>query len=111
MIRTLIAVSAVAALVAITSEADAQVVGPPYPGYSVVPYGYGAWANPGSVIRPYSYYAAPYPLPARSYVGYGANDFPFLGRPYGHPYDLWTWPYLSRNPYGVLARYYYPPLG
>ena len=31
---------------------------------------------------------------------YGANDFPFHGRPYGHPYDPWTWPYMS----GSTAR-------
>ena len=61
---------------------------------------------------PYSYYAAwPY-WPARGYVGYGWNDiFPYYGRPYGHPYDLWTWPYMSETVYGgALARYFYPPL-
>jgi hypothetical protein len=43
-------------------------------------------------------------------VGYGSNDFPFYGKPYGYPYDAWTWLYLSGGSYGSLARYYYPPL-
>lgn len=61
---------------------------------------------------PYSYYAAWPNWPARGYVGYGANDiFPFYGRPYGRPYDHWTWPSLSESYYGgVLARYYDPPV-
>ena len=61
---------------------------------------------------PYSYYAAWPNWPARGYVGYGPNDiFPFYGRPYGHAYDLWTWPSLSESYYGgVLNRYYYPPV-
>lgn len=61
---------------------------------------------------PYSYYAAWPNWPARGYVGYGPNDiFPYYGRPYGHPYDLWTWPYMSESYFGgALARYYYPPV-
>jgi len=64
---------------------------------------------PAAATYPYSYYAA-YPGPARGYVSYGANDFPFYGVPYGHPYDPWTWPYMS-GAYGRgLARYYDPPV-
>jgi hypothetical protein len=58
---------------------------------------------------PYSYYAA-YPNPARAYVSYGNDDFPFYGRSYGHPYDRWTWPYMSGSYTSGLARYYDPPV-
>ena len=61
-------------------------------------------------VPPYSYYAA-WPWPARVYVPYGPGDeFAFYGRPYGHPYDRWTWPYMSGGYSRSLARYYYPPL-
>ena len=71
---------------------------------------YGSWAySSGYAIPAYSYYAS-YPFQARGYVGYGTNDYPFYGRPYGHPYDPWTWRYMSEDPYVGLARYYYPPL-
>lgn len=60
----------------------------------------GAWAAP--YVPPYSYYAAVYPYPARFYVGYGSNDMPFYGTPYGHPYDLWTWPEMRRLAYYVV---------
>jgi hypothetical protein len=63
----------------------------------------------GYFIPTYSYYAA-FPYPARGYVGYGDNDFPFYGQPYGKPTDRWTWAYMSDPNYGVLARYYYPPV-
>jgi len=69
-------------------------------------------AAPASAVRtyPYSYYVA-YPHPARGYVGYGEQDqFPYYGRPYGHPYDPWTWPYMSGGYNGALARYYDPPV-
>jgi hypothetical protein len=47
---------------------------------------------------------------APGYGGLGYNDFPFYGRSYGHPYDPWTWPYMS-GAYGQgLARYYDPPV-
>lgn len=60
------------------------------------------------VVPPYSYFAAE-PLPAREYVsGFGANNFPFYGQPYGHPYDRWSWGYLSGT--SRLDRYYYPPV-
>lgn len=60
-------------------------------------------------VYPYSYYAA-IPNPARGYVSYGTEDFPFHGVPYGHPYDPWTWPYLSGSYNRSLARYYDPPV-
>jgi hypothetical protein len=59
---------------------------------------------------PYSYYAARPPFPAREYVGFGSNDFPFYGNPYGRPYDLWTWPYMLSDPLAPLAHYYYAPV-
>ena len=62
-----------------------------------------------SRVYPYSYYASR-TLPARTYVGYGAEDFPFQGVPYGHLYDPWTWPYMSGSYSRGLARYYDPPV-
>ena len=60
-------------------------------------------------IYPYSYYVAPR-FYARAYQGYGTNEFAFHGVPYGHPYDPWTWPYMS-GAYGRgLVRYYDPPV-
>jgi hypothetical protein len=56
---------------------------------------------------PYSYWAA-WPLPARDYVGYGSNDFPFYGRRYGSSSDPWSWSGLSGYP--AQYRYYYPPV-
>ncbi|CAN5674908.1 hypothetical protein BH23PLA1_BH23PLA1_06600 [soil metagenome] len=57
----------------------------------------------------YSYFAS-FPDPARLYVPYGTQDtFYFHGQPYGHPYDRWSWTYLSGT-YGAPARYFYPPL-
>jgi hypothetical protein len=61
-------------------------------------------------IPPYSYYVVANPYAKRYYSGYGTNDFPFYGRPYGRPYDAWTWPYLSHGYYNAMAHYYYPPL-
>ena len=56
----------------------------------------------------YSYYMTS-PIAARTYVPYGATDsFEFYGRPYGHPYDRWTWSAMSGD--SGLARYYYPPV-
>jgi hypothetical protein len=52
----------------------------------------------GQYVPMYDYYSAPYPLPARFYMGYGRNDFPFYGQTYGHPYEPWTWAGLSRYP-------------
>lgn len=60
-------------------------------------------------IRPYSYYAAA-PGQARGYYGYGEDQFPYYGRAYGHPYDPWTWPYMSGYYQNSLNRYYEPVL-
>lgn len=70
----------------------------PTPVYPVLPG--GAWAAP--YVPPYSYYAAVYPYPARIYIGYFSNDMPFYGTPYGHPYDLWTWPEMRRLSYYIV---------
>ena len=65
-------------------------------------------APPSSRVYTYSYYAAAPGSPARVYVG--PPQFPFYGKPYGHPNDRWSWQAMSDNGYGTLARYYYPPL-
>ncbi len=69
----------------------------------------GAPAPATTAYPYYSYYAA-YPRPARGYVGYGDDGFPFRGQAYGHPYDPWSWPYMSGGNASVLARYYDPPV-
>ncbi len=66
-------------------------------------------AQPTAPLYHYSYYVTP-PSPPRTYQGYGTNDFPFYGVPYGHPYDPWTWPYMSDAYSRGLARYYDPPV-
>jgi hypothetical protein len=64
-----------------------------------------SFAAPQPVL-PYSYYVT-FPEPARIYVGYGANDgFPFLGQPYGHAGDRWSWSAMSTGN-SSLAKYYY----
>lgn len=124
--RKSIAAMALAALVlAGGSRVEAQAVrsgiyggprvfnGPGYAAGNVDNSGYAAApaSFPPGYVAPYSYYAAPPGLPAREYVG-ASDNFPFSGRPYGHAYDLWTWNYMAPRYYGgVLARYYYPPLG
>lgn len=75
----------------------------PQPGYSVVSYGAPRVVSGGKYLPLYDYGAAPYPLPARIYSGYGQNDFAFYGQAYGHPYEPWTWAGLSRYPA-------YPPI-
>ena len=65
-------------------------------------------AQPGRVYT-YSYYTRS-PLPPRTYVGYGTDDFAYHGRPYGHPYDPWTWPMMTGAYGNGLARYYDPPV-
>jgi len=121
--RTPLAILTVAVAVMVSTNAEAQVlresplvgtetvVGAPYPGHNAgvaIPYSGASFSSP--YRPPYSYYAAPYPLPARYYVGYGDNDYPFYGRPYGHPYDPWTWQYMGGGGQRYLARYFYPPL-
>jgi hypothetical protein len=65
--------------------------------------------TPTGRVYTYSYYSRS-ALPARTYVGYGNNDFPYHGVPYGHPYDPYTFNAMS-NSYGAeMSRYYYPPL-
>ena len=58
-----------------------------------------------TAIPPYSYRVAASPNVSRYYAGYGTNDFPYYGRPYGHAYDAWTWPYLGQGTGN--AHYYY----
>lgn len=92
----------VGAQVVIGGTPPAVVVGAPGADNQI-----GAFGGPVSpylpaMVAPYSYYAA-FPLPAREYVGFGGNDFPFHGQPYGHPYDLWTWPYLGRTHYTAVV--------
>ena len=71
--------------------------------------GYAGVATGGVEVKPYSYYAAPVGM-ARGYYGYGEDYFPYNGRAYGHPYDPWTWPYMSQSYQGSLQRYYEPPV-
>ncbi len=112
--KTLIAACAVAVLLLLAERwAGAQVVVTAVPGgttvYTETPY-VSYQFYPYNYRYPYSYWAA-IPFPAREYVGYGGNDFPYYGRPYGSPSDPWTWPYLSAAyQYSLSDRYYYPPL-
>ena len=64
---------------------------------------------PSTRIYSYSYYTRS-PLPARTYVGYGPEDFPFQGTPYGHPYDAYSWSAMAGSNNSALARYYDPPV-
>ena len=104
------------------TEADAQLFhkgrarsvvtspGPPAAAGYTYSSGYsGVSAQPTAPVYHYSYYVSP-PLRARDYQGFGTNDFPFYGAPYGHPYDPWTWPYMSDAYSRGLARYYDPPV-
>src|SRR5262249_50263523 len=119
--KTLVASLVVAAALVFGQSARAQitvtrgawyspaVTSTPMGGATFVTPAYGAtYYYARGYIPPYSYWAA-YPYPARTYVGYGTNDFPFYGRPYGHPYDAWSWTYMG-DPYRGLAKYYYPPV-
>ncbi len=116
MIRPAAIVLTLATIVT-TTEADAQTI--IRQGYApTAPYGSTTYSSyysgPGTMTQPtrlysYSYYTLS-PLPARTYVGYGTQDFPFHGAPYGHPYDPWTWPMMSGYYTSGLARYYDPPV-
>ena len=77
------------------------------PSYPSQPW--SVYGGPASSTRTfhYSYYAAP-GQPAREYIG--PAEFPFYGKPYGHPNDQWSWPYLSGGYQGALSRYYYAPV-
>ena len=81
----------------------------PISGYAIP--SYGAPRLIGGVYVPeYGYSRATYPYPARVYSGYGSNDFPFHGRPYGPAWEPWSWSALSQYPayptsaYGVIGR-------
>jgi hypothetical protein len=107
IMRTLLAAFAASVMIlGASSESHAQ-----YPVVEVVPRSapIGGWLSVPYPGYPYNYYVA-HPYPARDYVGYGTNDFPFYGRPYGKPTDRWTWPFLSGSEARTLARYYYPPV-
>jgi hypothetical protein len=69
----------------------------------------GSSSTPAARSYSYSYYSRS-SLPARTYVGYGDNDFPFHGQPYGHPYDAFTWSAMSGSYANDMARYYAPPV-
>jgi hypothetical protein len=57
----------------------------------------------------YSYWtAAYYGYPPRIYVGYGSDDFPYYGRPYGSPSDPWSWPAMAGYYYAIPTRYNLP---
>jgi hypothetical protein len=65
----------------------------------------------GAASPTYSYtHSATIPGPTQGSAGSGYNDFPYSGHPYGHPYDRWTWPYMSGSYSRGLARYYDPPV-
>ncbi len=69
------------------------------PPTTVIPsYGAPRVTTTGLYTPAYDYFAAPYPLPARLYAGYGQNDFPYYGRAYGYAYEPWTWEGMSRYP-------------
>jgi len=116
MIRPIAALLTLAGIVS-ASEADAQyVIRQPYTspspmaGVTYSSYYAGSVATvPTARVYSYSYYTLS-PLPARTYVGYRADEFPFYGAPYGHPYDPWTWPMMSGSYNRGLARYYDPPV-
>jgi hypothetical protein len=71
--------------------------------------GQTAVSIPTPRVYTYSYYSRS-SLPARTYVGYGNNDFPYHGAPYGHPYDPYTWAAMSNSYQAEMSRYYAPPL-
>ncbi|MFO0958837.1 MAG: hypothetical protein U0800_15635 [Isosphaeraceae bacterium] len=92
----------------LASTAQAQSM--PYPPSLTTSYSGG---SPGPAFVPqygyYSFYVVS-PLPARGYVGYGANDaFPYYGQPYGHAYDAWTWDAMG-GAFGNRQRFFYVPV-
>jgi len=73
-----------------------------------------SYSTPAPIAQPariytYSYYTLS-PLPPRTYVSFGTEDFAFHGVPYGHPYDPWTWSMMSGSYGKGLARYFDPPV-
>ena len=101
MIKSVAILLTLAGLV-VATEADAQYVTQRRASGSAI-------TSQPTRVYSYSYYTLS-PLPPRTYVGYGAHDFPFHGVPYGHPYDPWTWPMMSGSYGKGLARYYDPPV-
>ncbi len=89
--------SAQAVLTSYTVVAPNASISPSYT-YPVPSYGAPRLLQGGVYAPVYDYFAAPYPLPARIYAGYGKNDFPFYGQVYGHPYEPFTWAGMSRYP-------------
>jgi hypothetical protein len=111
MKKALVAI-ALAASFLVASEAKAQSYGtaipyPGTPGFVTARYAGFTYVAPSMGYLPYSYYAA-LPFPARDYVGYGTNDFPFYGRPYGSPNDPWTWQSMSRSYYAPRGTFWAP---
>jgi hypothetical protein len=107
--KKLLAALTLAASSFFTSKAEAQSMISTIPipgtsGYVEANYAGFSYMAPSMGYLPYSYYAA-LPFPARGYVGYGTNDFPFYGRPYGSPSDPWTWPSMSRSYYAARGTY------
>lgn len=90
------------ALALMAPRAEAQVL---------TPHGYLSESGGTAAFTPYympsySYWtAAYYGYPPRLYSGYGSNDFPYYGRPYGSPSDPWSWPAMAGYSYGVPTRY------
>jgi hypothetical protein len=90
------------ALALAPSRVEAQVATP-----------YGSWTYTSGTpsftpiyMPSYSYWtAAYYGYPPRVYSGYGNNDFPYYGRPYGSPSDPWSWPAMGGYSYAVPTRY------
>jgi len=113
MIR-LLAVSLIVAGILLTTEANA---GWPFAhrkgGMASSPAYAGSMSStpsaPMTRVYSYSYYSRT-SLPARTYVGYGTDDFPFHGMPYGHPYDAYTFDAMAGSYQASLARYYDPPV-
>src|SRR5262245_56450173 len=69
--------------------------------------GIGSFSTSTATYFPsYSYWtAAYYGYPPRVYIGYGSNDFPYYGRPYGSPTDPWSWPAMAGHYSAVPTRY------
>jgi hypothetical protein len=110
MIRTFATLLTFAIVVGLaSSEAQAQLFSRRGSARQGMTSSSGMTTAPTARVYSYSYYTRSN-LPARTYVGYGDNDFPYHGAPYGHPYDPWTWPAMSGSYQGGLARYNSPPL-
>ena len=100
------------------TEAHAQrfmrrgpIATPAAPAATTYSSGYSGMTAPSSPGRVYSYsYYTRSALPARTYAGYATEDFAYHGRPYGHPYDPWTWPMMSGSYGRSLAHYNDPPV-